>query len=124
MVEAMVEAMGLEPTTPCLQIRPTRTVANTDGRLRQVGLHFWTIANGGGRLRVVHEWSIAALGSTVERVMKAPPNSAPTHGSVPCRRLAARFDPLESPAQRGWMGLSLPTGRQCCMGPAERRSRK
>jgi hypothetical protein len=47
--------MGLEPTTPCLQRCPTRTVANTDGRLRQTGLHFWTFANGGGRLRVVHE---------------------------------------------------------------------
>jgi hypothetical protein len=28
--------MGLEPTTPCLQIRPTWTMADTDERLRLV----------------------------------------------------------------------------------------
>ena len=29
--------MGLEPTTPCLQIRPTWTTANSDEQLRLVG---------------------------------------------------------------------------------------
>jgi hypothetical protein len=28
--------MGLEPTTPCLKIRPNRTTANSDERLRQI----------------------------------------------------------------------------------------
>src|SRR5579863_8491725 len=31
-----VETMGLEPTTPCLQIRPTRTRTDVDERLRLV----------------------------------------------------------------------------------------
>src|ERR1019366_6094593 len=95
--------MGLEPTTPCLQICPTRTVANPDGRLRLVGLSIRTVENGGEWRRVVHEWSIAAIGSTIERVMKAPPNSTPLHESVPRRSLAARFDPLNAQLDgRGW----------------------
>ena len=31
-----VETMGLEPTTPCLQIRPSRTATNDCERLRHV----------------------------------------------------------------------------------------
>jgi len=54
---------GTRTYDPCLQM--TRTVANTDGWLRQTGLHFWTFANGGGRLRVVHEWSITAQRRTI-----------------------------------------------------------
>jgi len=34
----LVETMGLEPTTPCLQICPIRTVANNDGRIRLVSV--------------------------------------------------------------------------------------
>jgi len=58
-VETMVETMGLEPTTPCLQMSPRRTRANTWG-------HEWpdrrargTSANALGRLGMVHEWCIA-----------------------------------------------------------------
>ena len=49
----MVETMGLEPTTPCLQIRPTRTAANTDELLRLVMSMFRTPADGRGRLRAL-----------------------------------------------------------------------
>jgi hypothetical protein len=45
--------MGLEPTTPCLQIRPTRTVANGDERLRLVSGTIRTFADKGGRLRTL-----------------------------------------------------------------------
>jgi len=54
---------GLEPTTPCLQIRPTRTAANSDERLRQIRPDVRMFANRCGRLRMVHKWSIAALGA-------------------------------------------------------------
>jgi hypothetical protein len=33
----LVETMGLEPTTPCLQIRPIRTTANSHERNDQFG---------------------------------------------------------------------------------------
>jgi hypothetical protein len=46
-----VETMGLEPTTPCLQIRPTRKVANTDERLRLVRGAIRTTADQGERPR-------------------------------------------------------------------------
>ena len=45
--------MGLEPTTPCLQTRPTRTMANTDGRLRQGSSLNRTMANACERLRAL-----------------------------------------------------------------------
>ena len=32
----LVETMGLEPTTPCLQTRPTRMMANADEPLRLI----------------------------------------------------------------------------------------
>ncbi len=48
-----VETMGLEPTTPCLQIRPTRTRANGDERRRQVRRTIRTVADGRGRYRFV-----------------------------------------------------------------------
>ena len=48
-----VETMGLEPTTPFLQIRPTRTVANALERLRQIRGTIRTPANRREWLRTV-----------------------------------------------------------------------
>jgi hypothetical protein len=48
--------MGLEPTTPCLQIRPNGTAANTDERIRLVrgrSGRLRTGANNCGRYRLV-----------------------------------------------------------------------
>jgi hypothetical protein len=48
-----VKTMGLEPTAPCLQIRPTCTAANSDGRLRLVRGTIRTPANRRERLRAL-----------------------------------------------------------------------
>jgi hypothetical protein len=47
-----VETMGLEPTTPCLQIRPIWTTANGDERLRQIRGTMRTLADGCDWLRL------------------------------------------------------------------------
>ena len=48
-----VETSGLEPPTPCLQIRPTRTTANSDGQLRLLSSTIRTLANEYERLRAL-----------------------------------------------------------------------
>jgi hypothetical protein len=53
-----VETMGLEPTTPCLQIRPTRTTANSDDRLRQIRGAIRTPTDACERLRMRHQCAI------------------------------------------------------------------
>jgi hypothetical protein len=59
--------MGLEPTAPALQTRPTRTPANSDERLRLVSDTFPTSAHGYERLRVLaicrHETDLGCIGS-------------------------------------------------------------
>lgn len=54
LLTAPVETMGLEPTNPCLQTRPTRTVAIVDEQLRLISATFWTHADERGRLRRYH----------------------------------------------------------------------
>jgi hypothetical protein len=56
-----VETMGLEPTTPCLQIRPTRTVANDGERLCLIKDGSWTVADGSERWRMFDRCSISGL---------------------------------------------------------------
>jgi hypothetical protein len=50
--------MGLEPTTPCLQIRPIRTRANGDERLRQISGVMWTLTDECERLGMRHKCAI------------------------------------------------------------------
>ena len=52
-VETLVETMGLEPTTPCLQIRPTRTATNDDELLWLIRRSNCTAANRGERQRTL-----------------------------------------------------------------------
>lgn len=54
--------MGLEPTTPCLQIRPARTMANGYGRSDLINGGSWTVADDSERRRMRPTCSIAATG--------------------------------------------------------------
>jgi hypothetical protein len=61
LIKLGVKTMGLEPTTPCLQIRPTWTPTNSDERLREISAKMRTATNGCGRLRMRHECAIVDL---------------------------------------------------------------
>jgi hypothetical protein len=52
--------MGLEPTTPCLQIVPVRTLGDTWGRVWPDQHLVETPRDGMGRLRMVDTWWISS----------------------------------------------------------------
>ena len=54
----MVETMGLEPTTPCLQIRPTWTMADGGERLCLISIGSRTVTDSDGRQRMFDRCSI------------------------------------------------------------------
>jgi hypothetical protein len=53
-----VETSGLEPPTPCLQVRPTRTATNSDELLRQISAMIRMLADGCERLRMRPECAL------------------------------------------------------------------
>jgi hypothetical protein len=67
--------MGLEPTTPCLQIRPTWTVADGGERFCLINRASWTVANDGERQRMFDRCSIAPLSMLRPAELRSP------HGS-------------------------------------------
>jgi hypothetical protein len=75
-----VETMGIEPTTPCLQIRTTWTVANDCERLRLIRVGWRTVADISERQRMFDKCSIVPPRSELLLLRSALLGSR--HGSV------------------------------------------
>ena len=73
---------SLEPTTPCLQIRPMRTTANTDERLRRVSDAIRTLADRCERLRMRPKMRPRASGDVSDGVTRSGSMSPHVPGAL------------------------------------------
>jgi hypothetical protein len=93
-----VETMGLEPTTPCLQIRPIRKRANADELSRQISGSMRTSADVCEQLRMRPKCVPLRPGILQEssKGLGLGPNNAVTCVS-PLRRILQDFRPIQNP---------------------------